>query len=217
MHVFGLRPPRIPALVVLCLASLASCSPDPGTLPPGSVLFQDDFARRSSGWPVRHTAQAILDYADDHYSMLVLAPNTSQWATPGLDVGSARIEVDALAQGGLDDNLFGLVCRYRDEANFTFLVASSDGFAGIGEYRDGERSMLSGGAMLPAESIAPRGSNNHLMAECTGEALRLYVNGSLVAEAPAGGEASGDVGLITGTYAYAGVEIAFDNFSVQVP
>jgi hypothetical protein len=217
MHVLGLLPRRLPMLVVILLASMASCSPDPGSLPPGSVLFQDDFARRSSGWPVRHTAQAILEYEQDHYTMLVLAPNTNQWGTPGLDVGSARIEVDALHLGGPEDNLFGLVCHYRDDANFTFLVASSDGFAGIGEYRDGERSLLSGGAMLPAESIAPRGFNNHLMAECTGDGLRLYVNGSLVAEAPAGGEASGDVGLITGTYTDTGVEIAFDNFSVQVP
>lgn len=204
-------------LAILLVASLGACTPDAGSLAPGSVLFQDDFSRRSSGWPTRHTAQAILEYEEDHYSMLVLAPHASQWSTPGLDVGPARIEVDALHLGGPDDNLFGLVCRYQDDANFTFLVASSDGFAGIGEYRKGERNLLSGGAMLPAESIAPRGYSNHLTAECLDDALRLYINGSLVAEASAGGPASGDVGVITGTYADPGVEIVFDSFSVQVP
>ena len=198
-------------------AVLGACTPDAGTLPPGSVLFQDDFSRRSSGWPTRHTAQAILEYEEDHYTMLVLAPHASQWGTPGLNVGPARIEVDALHLDGPVDNLFGLVCRYQDDANFTFLVASSDGFAGIGEYRRGERSLLSGGAMLPAEPIAPRGYSNHLMAECLDDTLRLYINGRLVAEAPGGGPVSGDVGLITGTYAEPGVEVVFDSFSVQVP
>jgi hypothetical protein len=211
-------PRRLPtSIVILHLALVGACTPDPATLPPGSVLFQDDFSRRSSGWPTRQTAQAILEYEQDHYSMRVLAPDTSTWGTPGLDVGPVRLEVDALHLSGPDDNLFGLICRYQDDANFTFLVASSDGFAGIGEYRQGERGLLSGGALLPAEAIAPRGYNNHLTAECLDDVLRLYVNGRLVAEAPADGPASGDVGLITGTYADPGVEFLFDSFSVQVP
>lgn len=205
-----------PAVVVL-VTSLGACTPDVGALPPGSVLFQDDFSRRSSGWPTRHTAQAILEYEEDRYTMLVLAPHASQWSTPGLNVGPARIEVDALHISGPDDNFFGLVCRYQDDANFAFLIASSDGFAGIGEYRQGERILLSGGAMLPAEPIAPRGYSNHMMAECLDDALRLYINGLLVAEAPTGAVENGDVGLITGSYADPGVEIVFDNFSVQVP
>jgi len=186
-------------------------------LTPGSVLFQDDFSRRSSGWPTRHTSRAILEYEEDHYTMLVLAPHASLWSTPGLQVGAARIEVDALHISGPDDNFYGLVCRYQDDSNFAFLIASSDGFAGIGEYRQDERRLLSGGAMLPAEPIAPRGYSNHLTAECLDDTLRLYINGLLVAEAPTDGPRSGDVGLITGSYADPGVEIVFDNFSVQVP
>lgn len=207
----------VPVVITLHLASAAACTPDPTLLPSGSVLFQDDFSRRSSGWPTRSTEQAILDYEQDHYSMLVLAPDTSQWSTPGLDVGPVRIEADALHLGGPDNNIFGLVCRYRDDDNFTFLVASSDGFAGIGEYRQGERRLLSGGALLPAEPIAPRGYSNHLTAECLDDILRLYVNGRLVAEAPADGPASGDIGLITGTYAEPGVQVVFDSFSALVP
>ncbi len=95
--------------------------------------------------------------------MLVLSPHTSSWTTPGLEVGSVRIEVDALQIGGPEDNLYGLVCRYRDDDNFVFLVASSDGFAGIGAYREGRRELFGGAAMLPAASIAPAGSTNHLL------------------------------------------------------
>lgn len=201
----------------ILLAALTGCVAKPTSLPPGSVLFQDDFERQSSGWPIQHTSQAILDYGDGHYAILVLAPNATLWGTPGLNLGAVRLEVDALHIAGPDDNLFGLVCRYRDDDNFVFLVASSDGFAGIGQYRNGERSMLSGGAMLPAEPIAPRGYSNHLAAECLDDSLRLFINGSPVAEAVPASSQGGDVGLIAGAYAQPGVEIFFDNFSVRVP
>jgi hypothetical protein len=196
----------------------AACSP-PGTpLPAGSVLFQDDFSRSSSGWETRHRADAIHEYRDGQYAMLVLSPHTSSWTRPGLEVGPVRIEVDALRIGGPEDNLYGLICRYRDDDNFIFLVASSDGFAGIGAYRNGRRELLGGSALLPAASIAPGSSVNHLAADCLQDRLRLFVNGALIAEvASEGGPAEGDVGLIVGSYVEPGVELVFDNFSVRVP
>jgi hypothetical protein len=217
MH--ALRHPAAPlAAVHLLLAALAAaCSPSGTPLPPGSVLFQDDFSRLSSGWLSQHTADAILEYRDGQYAVLVLAPDASIWSTPGLDLGSVRLEVDAQQIGGPEDNLYGLICRYQDDANFVFLVVSSDGFAGIGEVRDGERRILSGGAMLPSDAIAPRGYANHLTAECLEETLRLSVNGSLAAEAAAHAPSLGDVGVIVGSYAKAGVEIVFDSFSARVP
>lgn len=214
-------PWRLHILVVWVslLSALASaCSSSDTPLPAGSVLFQDDFSRSSSGWEMRHRADAIHEYRDGLYAMLVLSPHTSSWTTPGLEVGPVRIEVDALQVGGPEDNLYGLVCRYRDDDNFVFLVASSDGFAGIGAYHEGQRELLGGSALLPAASIAPRGSNNHLAADCLQDRLRLYVNGVPVAEVSSnGGPSEGDVGLIVGTYLEPGVELVFDNFSVQVP
>ena len=182
------------------------------------MLFQDDFSRSSSGWEDRQRADAILEYRDGQYAMLVLSPHTSSWSTPGLMVGAVRIEVDARQIGGPEDNLYGLVCRHRDDDNFIFLVVSGDGFAGIGAYREGRRELLGGAAMLPAASIAPSGSTNHLAADCLDDALRLYVNGDLAAEVTSFADASaGDVGLLVGSYLQPGVELVFDNFSVRVP
>lgn len=207
---------------VICASLLsvlgAGCSPSATPLPAGSVLFQDDYSRSSSGWEMRHRADAIHEYRDGQYAMLVLTPHTSSWTTPGLEVGAVRIEVDALQIGGPEDNLYGVVCRYRDDDNFIFLVASSDGFAGIGAYRQGRRELLGGAALLPAASIAPGGSTNHLAADCLEDTLRLFANGALVAEVPSpAGPPDGDVGLIVGTYVEPGVELVFDNFSVRVP
>jgi hypothetical protein len=207
---------------VLCASLLsilgAACSQAGAPMPAGSVLFQDDFSRSSSGWEIQHRADAIHEYRDGLYAMLALSPHTSSWSTPGLEVGAARIEVDALQIGGPEDNLFGVVCRYRDDGNFVFLVASSDGFAGIGSYHEGRRELFGGAALLPAASILPAGSTNHLAADCLEDTLRLYVNGALAAEAVSvGGDAQGDIGLIVSTYLEPGVEFVFDNFSARVP
>lgn len=214
------RPFRARLFTSICVAlltALTGCRAGDASLPPGSVLFQDDFARRSSGWPSRRTEQALVGYSDGRYAIRVLTPGTSLWSTPGLELGAVHLEVDVLHVAGPEDNVFGLVCGYQNDENFFFLVASSDGFAGIGEYRRGERSMLSGDAMLPADPIAPRGSGNHLAADCLRDKLRLFVNGSLVSEAALASEPAGDVGLIAGTYAESGLEVVFDNFSVRVP
>ena len=211
---------------LLCLAVCASLVPAVGAacavqgtpLPSGSVLFQDDFSRSSSGWEVRRLTEAILEYRDGEYAMLVLAPYTSSWSTPGLSVGEVRIEVDARQTGGSADNLYGVICRYQDDDNFAFLIASSDGFAGIGEYRDGRRELLSGDAMLPAGSIAPQGLSNHLTAECLMDTLRMTINGTFALEVDSAARvAEGDVGLFVGSYLEPGVELAFDNFSARVP
>ncbi|MCX6070586.1 MAG: hypothetical protein NTU91_06965 [Chloroflexi bacterium] len=182
------------------------------------MLFQDDFSRSSSGWEIRHSTEAIFEYRDGEYAMLVLSPHTSSWSTPGLSIGEVRIEVDARQIGGSTDNLYGVICRYQDDDNFAFLVASSDGFAGIGEYRDGQRGLLSGDAMLPQDAVAPGGISNHLTAECLADTLRLYINGTLAAEvASVSQNSEGDIGLIVGSYLEPGVELAFDSFSARVP
>jgi hypothetical protein len=220
----GVMQPMARKLLSLVLAAPlvavfgAACAAPSTPLPSGSVLFQDDFSRSSSGWDIQHRSESILDYQEGEYAILVLAPHTSSWSTPGLKVGEVRIEVDARRIGGTENNLYGVICRYQDDDNFSFLTASSDGFAGIGEYRDGRRELLSGDAMLPVASIAPDGLSNHLAAECLMDTLRLYVNGALAASVDSASQASeGDVGLIVGSYLEPGVELAFDNFSVRVP
>jgi hypothetical protein len=205
-------------LMPLVVTFTAGCAESSLPPPSGSVLFQDDFSRPSSGWEIRRRAEAIFDYRDGEYTMLVLAPNASTWSTPRLEVGEVRIEVDARQTGGRADNLYGIICRYRNDGNFAFLVASGDGFAGIGEYRNGRRQLLSGDAMLPADSIILGGLPNHLSAECLADTLRLYINGNLAVEVESKSVVpQSGIGLLVGSYGEPGVEFAFDNFSARAP
>ena len=207
---------RINLIAILLFVSLlvAACSV---TADPGEVVFQDDFSRPVSGWDRYYDPTYSSDYYDGGYRIHVLEPNTDAWASPRLDLADVQIEVDATKLGGPDDNVFGVLCRYKDSRNFYFFLVSSDGYTGIGVYKDGRRRLLTDDSLLPSEAVNRGNALNHIRADCDGYRLRLLVNGILVAEAQAAEWPRGDVGLIAGTYDQAGTEILFDNFSVLQP
>ena len=184
---------------------------------PGQVVFQDDFSRTGSGWDQYQDPTYSSDYFEGGYRIHVLEPNTDAWANPHLELSDVQIEVDATKLGGSDDNVYGVLCRYRDSRNFYFFLVSSDGYSGIGVYKDGRRRLLSDDSLLPSDAVNRGETSNHIRADCTGYQLRLFVNGILVAESQAAEWTSGDVGLIAGTYDQAGTEILFDNFSILEP
>jgi len=197
------------------LAVTAACAALPSAS--GDVLFQDDFSRRASGWDAYREPGYTADYQDGAYRIWIEAPHRLAWGTPRFDLGDVRLEVDAAVAAGPLDNAFGLICRYQDPDNFYFFLISSDGYSGIGVVRDGRRSLLTGAAMLPNDHILQGRTANHLRADCVGSRLSLYVNGALANEAAADDWASGDFGVIAGTYGEGGLDVQFDNFAVLVP
>ena len=209
------RRPAAVAVAALCLINSGCRALLPSA--PGAILFQDDFARSSTGWDTFEEIAYRADYVDGAFHVAVEAPNSLAWSTPNFDLADVRLDVDTTAMAGPVDNAFGLVCRFRDPDNFYFLLISSDGFSGIGLVRDGQRSLLTGSAMLPSDYIVQGLAFNHLRADCVGPRLSLYINGVLANEAAAADWTTGDVGVIVGTYSTAGVEIQFDNFTISNP
>ena len=208
------------ALAAGALAALGVLASGCGALipsAPGAVLFQDDFSRSSTGWDTFEEPGYRADYVDGALRLRVEAQNSLAWSTPNFELEDVRLEVDTTALSGPADNAFGMVCRFRDPGNFTFFLISSDGYAGIGVVQDGQRTLLTGSAMLPSDHILQGLTSNHLRADCVGSRLSLYINSALANEAAAADWESGDVGVIVGTYATPGVEILFDNFSIANP
>jgi hypothetical protein len=201
--------------ITVLLPFLAACNFDATPQPEGAVLFQDDFSLPISGWD-RHTrSSSSLDYQGGSYRIRILEPETIAWGRPHLSFGDITLDVDATKLSGPDDNLYGVLCRYQDPGNFYFFLVSSDGFAGAGAYRDGERSVFNGSAMLPSPAVLPGGATNHLQVDCQGSTLRMHVNGQLVVEAAVSDWPEGDVGLVAGSYSDGGVEIQFDQLIVR--
>ncbi len=207
----------------LIVLSFACATPAPAvsvpqdqTMPSGSVLFQDDFGGRASGWDRLMTAEGTMDYDAGGYRMLVDALNTNFWTTPHKNFADVRMEVDAGKLGGPDENRIGLICRFTG-SDYYFFMITSDGYYGIGIYSGGRAVLLGQSEMKVNSNIKTGMAVNHLRADCAGDMLTLYVNGFQVASAQDGTLQSGDVGLLAGTFAQTGVDLVFDNFVVLKP
>jgi len=210
-------------LSAILLTSLA-CQAVNSALPSGEgrpedVLFQDDFSDPSSGWDRVSDEDGVTDYDEGSYRILVNTTNTDLWSNPDLDFDftDTSIFVDATVSGGDEDNDFGLICRYRDDENFYFFVISSDGYYGIGKVSDNVQQLVGMESMPPSEVIRQGKLTNQLQADCIGNTLRLYVNGTLLAETQDTDFTSGNVGLMAGSFANPGTDVHFDNFVVREP
>lgn len=207
-------------LVVLMLA--AGCVPvspvaHNSPMESGRVLFSDDFANPPSGWGTWSRGGATVEYFGGGLRILISDPQFDYWSVAGQNFSDASIAVDAVKLNGPDDNDFGIICRYQDKNNFYMLVVSSDGYYGIAKMKDGQHSLISADQLQYSDAIAKGLALNQMRGDCVGETLVLSVNGQKLAETQDAEFASGDVGLIAGSYDNQGVEIFFDNFVVTKP
>lgn len=208
-------------LIALLVAVSLACALTPPTAaqpspPSGSVLYQDDFSRNSSGWDRMLTDEGVMDYDAGGYRILVNSLQTNFWTTPRQNFTDVRIEVDNGKLAGPDENRIGLVCRFNG-SDYYFFIISSDGFYGMGIFSGGKATLLGQSEMQSSGKIFKGLAVNHLRADCVGNTLTFYVNGFQIAQAQDATLASGDIGILAGTFADPGVDIVFDNFVVLQP
>jgi hypothetical protein len=199
-------------LFTSCQSSLAE------SVNSGTVLFQDDFSNPSSGWMHGTDSNGnIADYSKGGFRIFVNTNIESYITIPHLQFTDVRIEVEASKIGGPDDNDFGVVCRFQDEKNFYFFEISSDGYYGIGKFKNDQLILLNNEKMQASEIIHQGNGSNHLRADCNHSELIFYVNGQKLAQINDADFKTGDVGLIAGTFKTPGTDILFDNFTVIKP
>jgi len=205
-------------LLILSLASLA-CKAVLGDTPlPGNrVVYQDDFSRAGTGWNEVTAPKGESNYADGMYRIFVNEANIDIWSLAGRDLTDVRIEVDAYKMGGDRNNRFGVICRAASPTSFYTLVVSSDGYYGVGMIDGQDYRLIGMDALQPTDAVHQGSALNHLRADCIGDTLTLYVNGVKLAEVKDKTFATGDVGLIAGTYDTPGTDIRFDDFTVYQP
>jgi hypothetical protein len=182
------------------------------------VLFYDDFSDPNSGWDRVDESDYMTDYYENAYRMIENNDMKDIWANPdNLSFGDVTVEVDATKNGGPDDNDFGVICRYQDTDHFYYGIISSDGYFGIIKVTlDGSESV--GRDYLEYSDLIIQGyATNHIRFDCIGDVLTLYVNGDKLDQQTDSEYASGNVGLIVGTYNTPGTDILFDNFIVLQP
>jgi hypothetical protein len=185
----------------------------------GNVLFRDDFSNQSGQWDVINDAEAVTDYIDGSYRILVNDSNWYYWSNPGKrSFNDVRMEVDVNKAAGPDENDMGLICRYQDKDNFYFGVIGSDGFYAVFKIKDGNETLIGMEEYgFDDKSIKTGNNANHIRLDCIGSKLSLYANNTLLVEVEDTDFPEGNVGLLAGTYDTPGVDVYFDNFVVKKP
>lgn len=208
-------------LIVLVLSSLACSLGATGTpteVPSGpKILFQDDFSSKGNEWLQLRDADGITDYEQEGYQTKVDKTEWIFWSNPGISLTNLKIDVDASKIDGPEENEFGVICRYVDENNFYFFTVTSDGFFSINKVINGEYEFIGMDEFGTTDAVLPGNALNHLTAECNGNTLKFWVNGTLLLETQDDSFTVGDVGLIAGTADTIGTNILFDNFVVTEP
>jgi len=204
-------------LILVAIFSSSSCTLFNLPNETGVLLFQDDFSSTNSGWNQYRGDSYISEYSEGAYRILVYKKDVEAWALPGLNFSDVIVEVAGTSTDDLENNVFGVLCRYQDSENFYFFLISSDGYSGIGLFYNGKRELLTGDVMLPSDAILKGTATNLIQARCDGNELSLSVNGTMVNQVRSDKLQLGDVGLIAGNYEDGITEILFDDFSVKNP
>jgi hypothetical protein len=182
------------------------------------LIFSDNFSNPESGWDRIDQTDYYADYFNNAYRITVNSKMSDSWANPDDNIfGDVSILVDATKKGGPDDNDFGVICRYQNANQFYYAVISSDGYFGITKVTSVSSKLIGRDSVEFSDAIHQGFATNHIRFDCNGNKLSLYVNGQQLDQQTDGEYATGNVGLIAGTYDTPGTDILFNNFFVYKP
>jgi hypothetical protein len=200
------------ALALLGLMMLVGCGGDQEEALP----WQDDFSTAESGWIVESDATAEVGYADGALRILINVPNGLAWAAAGREFSDFRLAVDATQVAGPDDNEYGVLVRMKDADNFYRFSISGDGYYLVSKYEEGQWEFLSDDWAY-AEAIHKGNATNRVEVVCQGPQMEFLVNGQQLVVLEDHTFSRGDVALYAGAFFTPGVEVHFDNFTIDRP
>jgi hypothetical protein len=194
----------VPGIAVFSTAATAA--------PSGTLLFSDTFEDNSNHWGTSSDTTGSISFAYQGLDIKVTQPNSLLWSVAGEKFTDVQVEVDGVLLGGPANDVFGAVCRFQDKDHFYGFLISHDGYYGIFKMENGNLILADTEQGLKySEAIRKGGIVNHIQAICQGDLLKLAVNGEILSIVKDDGYASGQNGLIAGTYAIGGSEVFFDN------
>jgi Domain of Unknown Function (DUF1080) len=181
--------------------------------PPTMLLFLDDFASDLSTWGVKSDADIKRAYQGGQYHMTVSKLSTVAWSTVGKKFSDFEVELETTQVSGPNNNDHGVLLRYVDGSNFYRFAIAGDGSYNFSRLQDGTWTTLID--WTKASAVIPGRATNRLRVICQGDTFTFFINGVRVGDFQDSTFASGDLGLVVGTYKDAGaVHISFDNVRV---
>ena len=170
-------------------------------------------------WRVESSGDVVGEVHDGVFDFIVNEGELTSWTTAGEDFSDGIFSVEATQVAGPDNNAYGMLFRVDDENdNFYSFQISGDGYVWIGRYLDGgatEAEPIVNDWWFESPVINQGNATNKLSVQAEGQNLIFYVNDQEVGRVTDDAFSSGDIGLMVRTLGVGGVQIQFDNFTVE--
>ena len=207
-------------VIGVVLISLA-CGPLTTPTENAEVIFQDDFSTQNGFWVTAQEDPGIIyEYSNGAYRLTAVDEAVVFSSAPTIDFpADVRVEVDLTQTAGTYNTAMGIVCRltYTSEGNsMYFLYITKDGTAMITKYVYDQKTLLAGSDEI-LSAVHAGNVTNHLRADCSGNSISLYVNGTRVLSVTDESLVSGAAGVMIGTADIEDAVVLFDNFVVTRP
>jgi hypothetical protein len=177
--------------------------------------WNDDFSEPGT-WTAESDATAQVGVQDGVMRIHVAVPNQLAWASTGREFTDFHLTVEAAQIAGPDDNEYGVLVRMEDTDHFYRFSISGDGYYMVSKY-DGESWEALSGDWAVSDAIQPGVATNLLEIVCQGAMMTFSVNDVQLVQVEEESFISGDIGLYAGSFFESGVEVHFDNLSVEEP
>ena len=192
--------------------------PTPAAVPTSDlgpmVLMHDDFSDPGSGWEIYSGEYGTAGYEQGGYVVGATVEKEYNWGVAGVDFDNIRIDIDATvlqAPSDLSDG-YGVDCRIQENGDGYGFRISSDGFAEIMVFTDGEAKPLYD--WTKSDAIKPAGEINHITAICEGNHFSMIVNDVVIAEVIDDTFSSGDLALSAISFSSDPVKVLFEDIIV---
>ena len=197
---------------IILLSSLLLTS---ACAPAAPQSFHETFDDARNGWTLVQNNQAEIAIGGGQLRITVKQPDSLAWSVAaGKTFGDFTLDVDAAPLAGPNDNDYGVIVRRVDDDNFYRFEISADGYFNIQKRQKGQWQKLAAD-WTESSAIRKGTTTNHLRVICAGRTLTFFVNQVQVAQVTDNAFARGEVGVLAGTLAAPGVQVAFDNFQVS--
>lgn len=211
-------------MLLLLLPLLAACGlrgSEPSACDSPVSLFNDDFnGAQDCGWATYSRGGGAASIENASMRITANQPGQLWWTNPGRMFDDVIITAEARQVSGPNDNAYGLICRYQNEANFYVFLISGDGYYTIGKYQSGTENvtyLTENGQFQPSDAIHTGVATNEMRASCVGNQLSLEVNGTPLVSVTDPTFVTGDIGVAAGTLVAGTVVVEFDNVKVIAP
>ena len=201
-------------VVAMILVLMAACAP--GT-PSAASPFRDGFDDARQGWLLTNSNQASIAIGGGQLRIVVHQSDSLAWSVAsGKTFSDLTLDVDATPLSGPDDNDYGVIVRRVDDENLYRFEISGDGYYNVQKRVQGKWEKLAPD-WTPSAAIRKGTATNHLRVVCRGSTLTFYVNQVQLIQVTDASFARGEIGVLAGTLAQPGVQVAFDDLQVSTP